>query len=153
MYNTPEKRRNYLKKYRELNREKLNKDKKLYYQENKERFKEYAKKRFVGYKSKHRENTLKIRYGIDSIRYEELLSEQKGVCAICLKPETARHQSGTIRKLAVDHCHKTGLVRGLLCSKCNPAIGYFEHNTDRLERAKTYLLKHKNDIITRIKNK
>lgn len=78
------------------------------------------------------------RYGIKNAsmkRYKELLVAQNGVCAICSEPPT-------YRKLALDHSHKTGEIRGLLCIRCNYNIGTLEKwldNPEWLERGKTYL--------------
>jgi hypothetical protein len=69
-----------------------------------------------GYKFKHR-------YGISYQEYERLSAQQNDVCAICRKPESARHNSGAIRRLCVDHDHKTGEIRGLLCLRCNRVLG------------------------------
>lgn len=66
-------------------------------------------------------------------RYEELLAEQLGVCAICMQKCTSR------RRLAVDHCHETGRVRGLLCHRCNRGIGFLGDSRQLLLRASDYL--------------
>lgn len=66
--------------------------------------------------------------------YDELFIKQKGCCAIC---ET--HQMDLKRSLAVDHCHETGKVRGLLCGECNKALGMFDDNTALLNSAVDYL--------------
>ncbi len=58
-----------------------------------------------------------IKYGITEEDYERMLEEQDHLCAICREPCS----SG--RRLAVDHCHLTGKVRGLLCMNCNIALG------------------------------
>ena len=64
--------------------------------------------------------------------YEAMLEAQGGVCAICKeKPKGSR--------LSVDHVHGTDQVRGLLCNLCNPALGLFKDNPDRLKRAIEYL--------------
>jgi len=62
-------------------------------------------------------------YGITIQDYDRMLEEQRGVCAICKKPEKNR-------KLAVDHDHETGRVRGLLCTNCNNTLGWLERNVD-----------------------
>ncbi len=80
-------------------------------------------------------------YGIDFGTYQQMLLDQKGVCAICSKPET-KMENGTIRLLSVDHNHTTGAVRGLLCANCNMAIGYACDDVSILERAIVYLQKH-----------
>jgi hypothetical protein len=79
-------------------------------------------------------------YGIDEAEYERLFSEQNGVCAICHEPETA-HSNGIIKKLSVDHCHESKEVRGLLCSRCNSAIGLLNDDPELLRRAAEYLLR------------
>jgi len=72
------------------------------------------------------------RYGLKLFEYQELLHKQHGVCAICQKGQGDR-------RLAVDHEHVTGKVRGLLCSRCNRSIGAFEDNQTLLLRAAAYL--------------
>lgn len=82
----------------------------------------------------HRKHDLKRRYGIDEKQYNELFQKQKGFCAIC-----NRHQSNLEKRLSVDHDHKTGKIRGLLCNPCNIAIGNFEDDINRLQGAIRYL--------------
>ncbi len=79
-----------------------------------------------------RNEQLKAKYGITEEIYEKLLSGQGGVCAIC-----QRHQR--YKRLAVDHCHKTGQVRGLLCENCNRGIGRFFDSSLRLRNAADYI--------------
>jgi len=81
----------------------------------------------------------KDRYGLTEPEYDMLHRDQSGVCCICKKPETVKHRNGSIRCLAVDHCHLTGMVRGLLCSRCNTALGLLGDDTERVERALEYL--------------
>lgn len=77
---------------------------------------------------------LKRTYGITLEEYNALHSKQDGRCKICNQPETARNRS-----LAVDHDHKTGKVRGLLCGKCNMALGKFQDDERILASAIAYL--------------
>jgi hypothetical protein len=79
------------------------------------------------------------RYGVTPERYAEMLSDQDFGCAICGFPETARTNDGETRSLAIDHCHQTEFVRGLLCSRCNNGLGHFEDDMDRLMAAIIYL--------------
>jgi len=79
--------------------------------------------------------------GKKAVRYDALFQSQNGVCAICGRPETAKHQNGTIKSLAIDHDHVTGEVRGLLCVKCNTGIGYFHEDPVILQKAIEYLAK------------
>ncbi len=77
-----------------------------------------------------------------NLTYEELdllYKSQENKCAIC------GQLSRTSRRLAVDHDHKTGKIRGLLCGLCNAAIGHFEERSDWLENAIQYLKEHEND--------
>ena len=78
------------------------------------------------------------RMGLSLKDYEKFFHTQGGKCAICGKSETmTRH--GKLKRLAVDHNHKTGDIRGLLCSRCNLAIGMFEEDISILENAIEYL--------------
>ena len=82
--------------------------------------------------------------GVDATRYQEMLREQGGVCAICSQPErTADGLSGKPKDLAVDHDHATGAVRALLCSACNTAIGLFNDDVALLAKAQSYVLYHR----------
>lgn len=77
------------------------------------------------------------------ITYEEFLKlkeEQNNVCKICKKTELFNTKNKTdSMNLAVDHCHITGKIRGLLCLKCNRALGLFEDSIDNLNQAIQYL--------------
>jgi hypothetical protein len=74
----------------------------------------------------------------DEDDFERLLKEQDGKCAICL---TDKCSSGF--RLAVDHNHETGKIRGLLCRDCNQVLGKFKEDIDRFLRAAMYLNLHK----------
>lgn len=87
---------------------------------------------------------LKRRFGMTNAEYARMMADQNGLCAICGKPETAKHKtSGGSRSLAVDHCHNGGHVRALLCSACNTGLGSFGDDPDRLRAAIEYLERHK----------
>ena len=81
-----------------------------------------------------------LKYGVTLDWYEQKLEEQKGVCAICGEPEQRMHWSGTPLVLAVDHDHKTGEIRGLLCHNCNTRL-HEKGGTDWLKKALRYLEK------------
>ena len=93
-------------------------------------------------------NTRKYNYGIEPHRYELLLQAQGGVCAICGRPETAVIR-GTIASMSVDHDHGCcpgkkscgKCIRGLLCRRCNGALGLFRDDPRLLSAALTYLEK------------
>ncbi|MEV4438520.1 endonuclease VII domain-containing protein [Streptomyces sp. NPDC049577] len=80
-----------------------------------------------------RRSKLKLKYGLTELEWERTLDTQGGGCAIC------GAQPHPKQGIAVDHCHTTGRVRGILCSKCNRALGYFRDDVERLLRAATYL--------------
>lgn len=67
-----------------------------------------------------------------------MYEEQNGVCAVCEKPGDGRW-----KKLCVDHDHKTGKVRQLLCRNCNMILGQVDDNINHLEKLTSYLKKHK----------
>jgi Recombination endonuclease VII len=89
-----------------------------------------------------RKTKLKNVYGITEEQYQAMLRAQNGVCEICSKPETWKNQYGKVCKLSIDHDHKTGLVRGLVCSRCNRLLSFLEHN-HRIPSALAYLEKYK----------
>lgn len=79
-----------------------------------------------------------FQYGITLAEYEQMLVDQDGMCAVCHGPEVV-NRSGKIISLAVDHCHSTGKVRGLLCRACNSGIGHFADDIERIMSAIEYL--------------
>jgi hypothetical protein len=81
------------------------------------------------------------RFGVDQSWYGKKFAEQHGVCAICNQPEKTKQQ-GKVQRLSVDHDHKTGKPRGLLCAACNRAIGLMKEDPQRLEAAARYLRQH-----------
>jgi hypothetical protein len=83
---------------------------------------------------------LRRKYGITIEVYEQMLKSQGGVCKICKNPETeVDKKRGKLKDLAVDHCHTTGKVRGLLCGRCNKALGKFNDDPVLLRSAVSYL--------------
>ena len=87
-------------------------------------------------------NQLFLKYGITKTEYLSLIEVQNNKCAICKKPEENRGRGGKIKNLAVDHCHETGKVRGLLCLNCNTALGSIKENKETLMQMIEYLEKH-----------
>ena len=87
--------------------------------------------------AKDRAADLRLRrtYGITLAEYEEVFKHQKRKCAICKRPVPTGKS-----RLAVDHCHTTGLLRGLICWPCNRAIAVFRDDVHRLQAAVEYLL-------------
>jgi hypothetical protein len=86
---------------------------------------------------KNKDYYYKKTYNITLNDYNEMFVNQGGCCAIC-----NIHQRDLGKGLAVDHCHKTGAVRKLLCHHCNTALGNFRDNKDYLQKAIDYLAEH-----------
>jgi hypothetical protein len=70
-----------------------------------------------------------------------MLLEQDRLCAICGSRENRKINGKYATELSIDHCHRTGKVRGLLCHCCNLALGLFKDNPALLEKAASYLMK------------
>jgi len=154
---------NYIKEYREKNKEKIAIRAKEYKEENSEEIKKYRRRyrKVMGVEiaeysknygknirnnnpDKAKDQHLKYGYGITIKEYKALLDNQNGLCAICLEEEKHKDKrTGKIRSLAVDHDHTTGRVRGLLCSRCNRALGSFGDSIEILLRASKYLKRSK----------
>lgn len=79
-------------------------------------------------------------FGVTKSQYRQMLESQGGRCAIC-PAEFGYLRKGKPAKLAVDHCHKTKKVRGLLCSSCNNGLGRFKDDPTLLRTAADYLEK------------
>lgn len=87
---------------------------------------------------------LKKLFGLSYDEYLSMKETQKNLCLICKMPESDIDKRTMLpRELAVDHCHTTGKVRGLLCKTCNLGLGYFNDNPKFLEIALNYLRLHK----------
>lgn len=105
---------------------KYNEKRKEYWAKNKERF------NFL-----QRKNMLWNSYKITPEQWQEMFEVQSGCCKIC-----GIHASELKKPLAVDHCHKTGMVRALLCYHCNWLIGHAKESTEILNSAIKYLEEH-----------
>lgn len=100
--------------------------------------KAYAKAKPRNRKGKLESSSLK-RYGLNVDAYLDMVEAQHGVCAVCKNPETARRKDGASIRLSVDHDHTTDKVRGLLCQKCNAALGLVNDKQDLLQALISYL--------------
>jgi hypothetical protein len=80
-----------------------------------------------------RRMVVKKRYGITLEDYAALLASQGGRCAVCGTSDPGK------QTWHIDHCHKTGVVRGVLCGRCNRSIGAFEDDPELLAKAVAYL--------------
>ena len=117
-------RKEYFRKWRAENKEKVRKYKSDYYYANREKCIE-----------KDRKNKLKKKYNVTVEWYDTQLKAQNGKCLICESTEGGGRSS----TLHVDHDHKTEAVRGLLCRSCNTGIGLFKENTALLKKAIEYV--------------
>lgn len=122
----------YNREYYRLNRTKLRKKHLANYQTNREKI--LAREKELRDPVAKWAYMLQYKFGITVEKYEEMFKKQEGKCLICKRPP-----SGRFKRLAVDHCHKTGEIRGLLCSRCNRAIGYFYDDPALLQQAVDYL--------------
>jgi hypothetical protein len=121
-----ETRQMYARRYYEKNKEKINIRIKKYYELNK------VKRKEIRYKYH-----LKSKFGITLKKYKEILENQKNCCGIC-----GNSNEYNKNNMSLDHCHKTKMIRGILCHRCNMGIGYFKDDIELLEKAKNYLKKY-----------
>lgn len=99
--------------------------------------KAYARRNHV-YRDSQATSSRRHWYDVTDNTYDEVLQAQGGVCAIC-------EQAPKGKLLALDHCHKTGRIRGLLCTRCNLALGHFGDSLSLLVRAAAYIEYHSRD--------
>jgi hypothetical protein len=109
------------------------KNQKASYARNAEAIRKRRNERYV-YKGYNRKWQLKKRYGISIEEYDALLEAQDGVCAIC-----GGGTNGKVDQFCVDHDHESGVVRGLLCNKCNVGLANFKDDNNLLRNAARYL--------------
>lgn len=102
----------------------------------------YCRAHRAAYPNHYRDKELRKNFGITLSDYEMMLGTQGGVCAICAQPERGTLR-GKLKRLAVDHDHATGKIRALLCSNCNPMIGYAGDEPTLLRKAAEYIETHR----------
>ena len=123
----PIKRREYQRKWRLANKDKINAYHKLYR-------KQFPEKVHVWDHKNRKAKQLWAVYRIRKEDYDRVLAAQENTCAIC-------HVEFTKNRMPhVDHCHETGKLRGLLCPQCNTGIGQFQEEPVFLTKAAFYLL-------------
>jgi Recombination endonuclease VII len=115
-------------------RSKVNAAAKKYNEANREKVLANALKWRQGNKDKTRAHRYKSEYGVTLVEYEQLLRQQGGNCACC---GCSGNPDG--KRMAIDHCHQTGKIRGILCRKCNAGIGMLGDNIEGLLQAINYL--------------
>ena len=126
--------------YKNLNKDKhFNICKKCHYN----RYTEWRKnpdnlKKVIQYR---RNAAFKRRYGITLEQYEQMVKDQNNQCLICERQPDG-YGAPQSRVLSVDHCHTSGKIRGLLCHRCNTALGALREDTDIIKKALAYIEKH-----------
>lgn len=78
-------------------------------------------------------------FGVTVEQFNTMLADQDYSCKICKIPEAEYRTQGYRDRFAVDHCHETGAIRGLLCDKCNRGLGFFKDSMPTLKSAISYL--------------
>ena len=124
-----EERKAYMKEYRQNNKDQIAKQKKGYRDR-------------PGNKEKVQKQHLKRKYDLTQEEYDKMLEQQNNKCVICGDYETNKRK-GEIQSLSVDHCHKTGKIRGLLCNNCNLTLGYSKEDIYRLNKCIEFIKKWK----------
>lgn len=126
-------------KYRADHRVALCEAQKEYYQTHRDSTlayqREYVKNNRDKVAAWNRAGHLRRAFGISPTDYQNILEEQGSVCAICGTDKPG----GRFNRFCVDHSHKTGMVRGILCNDCNAAIGFLGDNPKRAYAAFKYL--------------
>jgi hypothetical protein len=119
------------KAFATANPEKINVKRPAWNAANREKVNAYSRTKS---KEQVKNTRLKNGYGITLADYNKMFEIQGGCCMIC-----KRHQSVLKRPLAVDHCHVTNKIRGLLCANCNPMLGFAKDSVETLQAAIKYL--------------
>lgn len=135
--------RRYDAAWKARNPEGLRDSQRRYRQKNLEKHRQHQARYRERHPEQAREASLRARFGIGLEDYDTLLAAQEGVCAACRRPESRVHsRTKQTMMLAVDHCHRSGRVRGLLCASCNTALGLLADDVNRIMAAAIYLERH-----------
>ncbi len=132
---TPQqKRAEYMRKWRQAHPGYSTRYTQAWAEKNREKDRAYKKKWASANHDKERAKQIRYKYGISMDDYLRMELEQDHGCAIC-----GRVPREGDKPLAVDHCHATNIVRGLLCEECNMGLGCFQDDPARLREAADYL--------------
>lgn len=132
----PKEVRQYHRSWYKQNSESVLKKARRYYRKNKAQIRAKSKIKYRKNPLRGFESNLRRKYGLSLAEYNKMVASQCGVCAICGQT----NKFG--KRLAVDHDHKTGKVRELLCGFCNTALGSLKESLTTLERMAEYIKKH-----------
>jgi hypothetical protein len=133
MTTTKSPRYEYQRLYRERNKERI----RLQKASRREVSRKLDNQHYARTKERHRELWASKKYGISIETYREMA--KKNACDVCGEPEIAIGRNGEIKRFAIDHDHQTGRVRGVLCQRCNQAIGLLREDTELMKKAIHYL--------------
>lgn len=129
-----------VKEWRANNRDHVNAREREGRKKNPEKYRQWAKN------NREKEGLLRTSKEIARLRgitieqYQQMFIDQNGLCKICQKPETRMARNGGVARLCLDHCHKTNIVRALLCHSCNQVVGHSKESIEILESAINYLI-------------
>ena len=126
---------NRQKAYRERTKERRSQQGKARYEASKQQVLATRKTQYQVNKERHRAASIKKLYGLTPEEWNALFEQQKGQCAICGND----FDMNKSKFIQVDHCHDTGVIRGLLCTKCNVGLGAFGDSLEMLLKAVQYL--------------
>lgn len=124
---------NYKKEWREANPDKVEAHNKKSNNKRRGARSEYFKLVWNRDKEKDKARWRQRNYGVTPEQFSALRSTHNDCCAIC------KGKFEDESKIQIDHCHKTGAVRGLLCGSCNRGLGCFGDDVDRIRQAMRYL--------------
>ena len=123
-------------KWNDKNPERVRKSKLAWAERNREKIRDHARLYRKAHPYSTRARDLRNKYNITPAQYDAMFNAQNGRCAICDKTP---QENG--KRLTIDHCHKTGKVRGLLCYRCNTGLASFKDELRLVSEAVTYLAK------------
>ena len=120
-----------------MNLEQKKEYQKQWYIKNKDRQSKRQKEYKIKNKDKIMDIGLRYNFNLTLDQYNKMLSDQNNSCKVC-----NTHESELTRKLAVDHCHTTDKIRGLLCMNCNTSLGHLKEDTKIMQKLIEYVKEH-----------
>ena len=135
--NNKEKKKEQSATYYKNNKEKVREDNKCYLKNNPEKPKEYSNRYRMKNPEKLKEERLKRNHGLTMEEYNQLIQLQNNRCVICTEEFNTKD-----RRACVDHNHKTGKIREILCNQCNSALGFLKENIATMQSMIEYVQKH-----------
>lgn len=134
----PDEARKLTLEYYAANKERMSEQNKVWSQNNNDKMKQYKRAYCARNPEKLKKKRLCKKYNLKPEEYDVLMEKAGNICPICEVDFdwVNRHKAN---RPCIDHCHKTGKVRGVICGQCNAAIGQLNDDTKRLERAMWWL--------------